>query len=157
MKLLSISGVVGSEPVIKMTKSNIPLIEFRMVNNDDKKNPFWLTVRSMQSNVVNFAKKYVNKGSQVLVCGAYEDDMYTNNQQQVLISRNVWAVEINPLRTYNTSEQKSNEDEGSDMDGMTSEGAPLEGGNPNPEPQPEPESKPETVPVEDVPADDLPF
>ncbi len=157
MKTFIVSGIVGSEPVIKMTKSNMPLIEFRMVNHDDKKKPMWVSVRSMQSNVVNFAKKYVNKGSQVLVMGAYDDDTYTNNQQEVLISRNVWAVEISPLRNYSNNEQKQNNDESSDMEEMTSESAPLNDDNTGKESQPESKPDPAPVPFEDVPADYLPF
>lgn len=154
MKTLIVNGIVCSEPQIKVSTNGTTFVEFRMVNHDDKKEDFWFTCRTSQGNIVSLAKKFIKKGTRLIVSGAYSNEIYVNNQQVATVSNNLWLTEASFVNDGNgQSTQKS---EASDMDNMTSDAPQTE----KPEtPQPE-ESKPEKpskAVVEDVPADDLPF
>ena len=163
MKTLIVNGIVGSEPQIKVSTNGTTFVEFRMVNHDDKKEAFWFTCRSSQGNIVSLAKKFIKKGTRLIVSGAYSNEIYVNNQQVATVSNNLWLTEASFVNDGNGNNSNGNAQKGeaSDMDSMTSDAPAHEA--PQPEaPAPEQtqsngDKKGKKVEVEDVPADDLPF
>ena len=105
---MTVNGIVASEPQIKVANSGNTFVEFRMVNHDDKKEPFWYTCRSSYSNVVSLVKKYVKKGSRLSVIGDYSDEIYVNNQQVATISRNVWVTMVSFNSDGNSNNNNGN-------------------------------------------------
>jgi len=159
MKTLIVNGIVCSEPQIKVSTNGTTFVEFRMVNHDDKKEDFWFTCRTSQGNIVSLAKKFIKKGTRLIVSGAYSNEIYVNNQQVATVSNNLWLTEASFVNDGNG--QFTQKHEASDMDNMTSDAPAHEA--PQPE-APAPEQtqsnggkKGKKVEVEDVPADDLPF
>lgn len=163
MKTLIVNGIVCSEPQIKVSTNGTTFVEFRMVNHDDKKEDFWFTCRSSQGNIVSLAKKFIKKGTRLIVSGAYSNEIYVNNKQEATVSNNLWLTEASFVNDGNGNNNNGNAQKGeaSDMDNMTSDTPAPEAQKPEAPAPEQPESKGDKrgkkVEVEDVPADDLPF
>lgn len=162
MRNLIINGIVVSEPQIKIANSGNTFTEFRMVNHENKqsdKDDFWFTCRSSHGNIINLAKKYIKKGTRLIVTGQYSNEIYINNQQVATISNNLWITDASFLNEGNNSttntgdEVKSKQEVKSDMDNMTSETPET----PKAQTKKAQAKKVESVNVEDTEDDDLPF
>lgn len=163
MKTLIVNGIVCSEPQIKVSTNGTTFVEFRMVNHDDKKEDFWFTCRSSQGNIVSLAKKFIKKGTRLIVSGTYSNEIYVNNQQIATVSNNLWLTEASFVNDGNSNNNNGNthKPEASDMDNMTSDTPAPEAPKPDaPAPEqaePKGDKKGKKFEVEDAPVDDLPF
>lgn len=158
MRILTLSGRVVSDAVVRQMKDGRNYLEFRFANNewfDEKDKTFWIRVACYSSELINL-KQYITKGKPLNLVGRYKDRIYVRQDGVPEIGRDLTA--------YSIEFPETNKKEESEQQTQTQAAAPA-----NPVVNPQVQATPTAAatqapkPVQSAPAvadsedDDLPF
>lgn len=108
MRNLIITGVVGTDAEIKVSKSGNSYVTFRLANNEyNEENTTWLSVVSHLPHFVSMAQ-YFKKGKQLIVTGHYSDEGYVSKTGKVEIQRTIRASSIEFMNNSSNRSQNDN-------------------------------------------------
>lgn len=94
MRTTTISGRLGANAEVKMTKKGTQYLQFRMASQEyGDENPFWVNVTSFNSGDINRAK-WFTQGKPVNVIGTFRPTAWTNKQGQQTAGLDVNAYSI---------------------------------------------------------------
>lgn len=97
MRILTLSGKLGADANVKLTKTGTQFIEFRIGNNefgDENGQTYWFRCISFNSNHINLAQ-YLTKGRPIEVIGTLKTRGYVNQKtNRIEVAHDIKLSEI---------------------------------------------------------------
>lgn len=163
MRKMIVSGRIGANAEVKMTKTGSQVIEFRIANNerrDEEGQTYWFRVSSFNPSLVNFAQ-FLTKGKTVEVIGTLTTRGYVNTTtNKIEVGHDILADAIMFDGNFGRSLEEGTK-EGTNTTykptstPVTASEKPAKKATLKPTTAPIP--TPKAAPAEDDGADDLPF
>lgn len=95
MKIITITGNLGSDAVVKTSNGGTEYMTLRIaVNGDTDDNTMWFSVRCFNNFIIKHLSQHLKKGKTVEIVGDYSDRLYLDKNNTYQISREVNAYNI---------------------------------------------------------------
>lgn len=112
MRTLILTGRLGANAEVKLTKTGTQYLEFRMANNefgDEEGQTYWFRVVSFNANHINLAPHLV-KGKPIEVIGDLKARGYVNSTtNKIEVGLDIRTCEIKFDSNFNTRQQENSE------------------------------------------------